>query len=367
MYAERLGGGETFSGLVIGIPAAISALALVPLLKYDKGQITSSAFSRTSLTKDPRKLQNPYQHLLFHRHRREPLSCPRLQGELSVPDPPRALDNGRLIHLFHVRQEVLFRSTNRRDSSEDNARCISRCGTRHWSLSRPLPWRSALQDRLRAQRRSPRFQRVHKSWMAHGRHLAFILGRRDILLRRCARSDHQDTINPHCQRNSASAASPATIDGVLSTTALPTHVFPGHRRKGGVCSRTEPVGCDHHYVLVRHDLFLYPRFVGGQHPHLRRLLRVVPRLLPVQIWKPHSHRWRNHLPSPPRQYICGEAGPGQGDPSHRLVHRHRRSRRVRSAPDQIFQSHHVRDPPGVLDVCRARIQPLDDVHVEPAK
>lgn len=37
VYAERLGGGETFSGLVIGIPTFISALALVPLLKYDKG------------------------------------------------------------------------------------------------------------------------------------------------------------------------------------------------------------------------------------------------------------------------------------------------------------------------------------------
>ena len=32
-----VGGGETFSGLVIGIPTFISALALVPLLKYDKG------------------------------------------------------------------------------------------------------------------------------------------------------------------------------------------------------------------------------------------------------------------------------------------------------------------------------------------
>ena len=37
MYSEKLGGGETFSGLVIGIPTAISALALVPLLRYDKG------------------------------------------------------------------------------------------------------------------------------------------------------------------------------------------------------------------------------------------------------------------------------------------------------------------------------------------
>ena len=37
MYAERLGGGDTFSGLVIGIPLFISALTLVPLLRYDKG------------------------------------------------------------------------------------------------------------------------------------------------------------------------------------------------------------------------------------------------------------------------------------------------------------------------------------------
>ncbi|KAF9647577.1 MFS general substrate transporter [Thelephora ganbajun] len=37
VYAGRLGGGETFSGLVIGIPTFISALTLMPLLKYDKG------------------------------------------------------------------------------------------------------------------------------------------------------------------------------------------------------------------------------------------------------------------------------------------------------------------------------------------
>jgi hypothetical protein len=49
MYAERLGGGDTFSGLVIGIPMFISALTLVPLLKYDKGaeclDCACSAFS----------------------------------------------------------------------------------------------------------------------------------------------------------------------------------------------------------------------------------------------------------------------------------------------------------------------------------
>ncbi|KAF9783442.1 MFS general substrate transporter [Thelephora terrestris] len=37
VYAQRLGGGETFSGLVIGIPTAISAVTLLPLLKCDKG------------------------------------------------------------------------------------------------------------------------------------------------------------------------------------------------------------------------------------------------------------------------------------------------------------------------------------------
>ena len=37
VYAERLGGSETFSDLVIGIPTFISALTLMPLLKYDKG------------------------------------------------------------------------------------------------------------------------------------------------------------------------------------------------------------------------------------------------------------------------------------------------------------------------------------------
>ncbi|KXN83007.1 hypothetical protein AN958_01942 [Leucoagaricus sp. SymC.cos] len=36
-YAQHLGGDATFSGVVIGIPTAISALALLPLLRYDKG------------------------------------------------------------------------------------------------------------------------------------------------------------------------------------------------------------------------------------------------------------------------------------------------------------------------------------------
>ena len=40
LYAERLGGGETFSGLVIGIPTFISALTLIPMLRYDKGMVS---------------------------------------------------------------------------------------------------------------------------------------------------------------------------------------------------------------------------------------------------------------------------------------------------------------------------------------
>lgn len=36
-YAEHLGGTATFSGLTIGIPTAISGLALIPLMKYDQG------------------------------------------------------------------------------------------------------------------------------------------------------------------------------------------------------------------------------------------------------------------------------------------------------------------------------------------
>ncbi|KAJ7574829.1 major facilitator superfamily domain-containing protein [Mycena floridula] len=36
-YAIHLGGTSTFSGVVIGIPTAVSALALIPLLRYDGG------------------------------------------------------------------------------------------------------------------------------------------------------------------------------------------------------------------------------------------------------------------------------------------------------------------------------------------
>lgn len=37
VYAESLGGGQTFSGLVIGIPTVVSTLTLGPMMKYDKG------------------------------------------------------------------------------------------------------------------------------------------------------------------------------------------------------------------------------------------------------------------------------------------------------------------------------------------
>ena len=40
LYAEHLGGTATFSGIVIGIPTAISGLTLLPLMKYDQGTYT---------------------------------------------------------------------------------------------------------------------------------------------------------------------------------------------------------------------------------------------------------------------------------------------------------------------------------------
>ncbi|KAF5347451.1 hypothetical protein D9756_011110 [Leucocoprinus leucothites] len=39
-YAEHLGGDSTFSGVVIGIPTVFSAIAVLPLLRYDKGGYT---------------------------------------------------------------------------------------------------------------------------------------------------------------------------------------------------------------------------------------------------------------------------------------------------------------------------------------
>ena len=37
-YAQHLGGSSTFSGLVIGIPTAVSGLTLLPLMRLDQGQ-----------------------------------------------------------------------------------------------------------------------------------------------------------------------------------------------------------------------------------------------------------------------------------------------------------------------------------------
>lgn len=36
-YAQHLGGTSTFSGLVIGIPTAVSAVILLPLMAIDQG------------------------------------------------------------------------------------------------------------------------------------------------------------------------------------------------------------------------------------------------------------------------------------------------------------------------------------------
>ncbi|KAF7973456.1 hypothetical protein HWV62_15040, partial [Athelia sp. TMB] len=41
-YAEYLGGGSTFSGLVIGIPTVFSGLALLPMMKIDQGKAFGS-------------------------------------------------------------------------------------------------------------------------------------------------------------------------------------------------------------------------------------------------------------------------------------------------------------------------------------
>lgn len=38
VYSERLGGTATFSGLVIGIPPAVSAVTLAPIMRIDQGE-----------------------------------------------------------------------------------------------------------------------------------------------------------------------------------------------------------------------------------------------------------------------------------------------------------------------------------------
>ena len=139
------------------------------------------AFPR-NLIKNFRRLQDPNQSLLFYVHRWEPLSRPRVQGELSLLDSHRSNDHGNLIHLLHVLEKILLRSTHRRNPSADNPRCIPGRGTRNRCLPRPLPRGSALQDWLWAQPRQARFQRIHKPWMAHGRCLARVLGRCYTLL-----------------------------------------------------------------------------------------------------------------------------------------------------------------------------------------
>jgi MFS family permease len=52
-YAHYLGGDPTFSGVVIGIPTVFSALALLPLLRYDKGTHKPSVFLLNPLDQTP--------------------------------------------------------------------------------------------------------------------------------------------------------------------------------------------------------------------------------------------------------------------------------------------------------------------------
>jgi len=129
-----------------------------------------------------RVLQESNSLLLFLGHRREPLSRPRSQGKLPLSDPYRAYDHGLRVYFLHVLEEVLLGSTHRRNSSPNNPRSVPRRRARVRTLSWPLPWRSTVQDWIRAQWRSTRFQRIHKSWVVHGCHLAFVLGCRDTLL-----------------------------------------------------------------------------------------------------------------------------------------------------------------------------------------
>ena len=42
-YAQHLGGTSTFSGLVIGIPTAVSGLTLLPLMHFDQGNRSRSS------------------------------------------------------------------------------------------------------------------------------------------------------------------------------------------------------------------------------------------------------------------------------------------------------------------------------------
>ena len=42
-YAQHLGGTSTFSGLVIGIPTAVSGLTLLPLMHFDQGNRSPSS------------------------------------------------------------------------------------------------------------------------------------------------------------------------------------------------------------------------------------------------------------------------------------------------------------------------------------
>ena len=124
------------------------------------------------------------------------------------------------------------------------------------------------------------------------------------------------------------------------------------------------MGRDTHDVLVRHDLFLHPRFVGGQHSRLRRFAPVLTRLLPFQIRKPDCHRRGNDIPPPPRKPVRWEMDSRQGDPGGRVLHWYSGFGHVRGTVGQILEGYHIRDAFGVMDLRCARIQPVDDVHLE---
>ena len=107
LYAKHLGGGATFSGLVIGIPTLCSAVALIPLMQIDQGELFPK-YTDPLLKALYRWLQTTFAHLLLYRYPRPHHICACIQSTLSLPDSNRQNYNRRLAYILDVREEILF-------------------------------------------------------------------------------------------------------------------------------------------------------------------------------------------------------------------------------------------------------------------
>lgn len=152
-YAQHLGGTSTFSGLVIGIPTVFSGVALLPLMKLDRGIFQNFISVRTTLAKIVRRrLQDTHALRLWIRYAWSYFICSGISDQLFVPHSHWSYRVRIQLHVLDVFQEVLLRPPDSWNPSAYNTRRMagSWAGDRIQSWS--LRWWSIVRFSIHVQR-----------------------------------------------------------------------------------------------------------------------------------------------------------------------------------------------------------------------